>query len=377
MEASMKEAFSNSPASPCRNKKLFSLIAILILAANGAVANDGVFYARGNHLIPITETEITVQKEILSINRVGKSDYVEVMVYYEFFNPTDKEKTLLVGFEAAAPYPNEDLSRSPEHPNIHDFKVVMNGENLAFQVTHAESTEGSDSSPSDYVYHFSASFKPGLNTVHHSYRFRMSSSVDMKYSIPYVLTAACRWGNHQIDDFTLNINMGDAESFSIYPGFYESIDEWTINGVGKADYTEFGGEEKSGRFHIREGGITFHKKDFCPNGELFVFQENAYWSVVGNEDEILSEDIVSAAKEFYYDWTFLLGENIRSTSDDARILRNLPFAYHGYVFKSKDLRDYFESTGWYIPDPDYVADVKKLSKKEKKWVARWSGRLKR
>ena len=55
------------------------------MAAISAWANDGAFYASGNHLIPITETDIRVQKEILTLNRVG--DSIQVNVYYEFFNP--------------------------------------------------------------------------------------------------------------------------------------------------------------------------------------------------------------------------------------------------------------------------------------------------
>ena len=60
-----------------------------------AFANDGVFYAAGNQLIPITETDISVKKEVLTLNRVG--NHIEVTVYYEFFNPVG-EKELLVGF---------------------------------------------------------------------------------------------------------------------------------------------------------------------------------------------------------------------------------------------------------------------------------------
>ena len=50
-----------------------------------ATANDGVFYASGNQLIPITETDISVKKEVLTLNRVG--DHIEVTVYYEFSRP--------------------------------------------------------------------------------------------------------------------------------------------------------------------------------------------------------------------------------------------------------------------------------------------------
>ena len=385
-------------------KRFFALLGLLTISLLGARANDGVFFAQGNQLIPITETDITVQKEILTINRIGKTDWVEITVYYEFFNPTGKTKTVLVGFEAASPYPYEGLGDFPEQPNIRDFKVIMNGQALSYRVApvaseHFEYDKTGTSVPPyyvngkvqgmtkkqcedaikeadefyypfDYVYHFNAEFKPGVNTIQHSYCFVMSSSVDMNYSLPYVLTAACRWANHQIDDFTLNINMGDAESFAIYPYFYQSAREWKINGVGKTDITPFGGED-SVRFHMREGGITFHKQNFKPQGELFIFQENAWWSVYSDEGPIQSSHIVSAAKSFYYDWTFILEEDIQSTPADARILRNLPFAHYGYVFKSKDLQQYFESTNWYIPNPDYVADMTALTEPEQQWVSYW------
>lgn len=381
------------------------ILSLLSLAPVLSRANDGVFYAQGNQLIPITETDIAVRKEILSVNRVGKSDCVEVTVYYEFFNPTRKLKTLLVGFEAAAPYPYDGLDNFPFQPNIHDFKVVMNGQPLHYDVAHVQQDhfyydrtrtpvppyyvngkvedwtmkqcedaigEDCDSYPFDYVYHFTATFRPGVNTILHTYRFEMSESVDMSYIFPYVLTAARRWANGQIDDFTLNINMGDRESFSIYPTFFKDPSEWTLSGAGKTDISPFGGED-SPRFHIREGGISFHKLNFRPEGELTLFKQRSFLSFLyGPADgPILSEDIVSAVKSFYYDWTFLLSCDIRVSRADARILRNLPFAHHGYVFKSKDLKDFFNSTAWYVPNPDYEADMDSLSPDEQKWVSYW------
>ena len=59
------------------------------------------------------------------------------------------------------------------------------------------------------------------------------------------------------------------------------------------------------------------------------------------------------------------------TSEQRRILKNLPFAYRGYIFKDKSLQEFFESANWYIPDPQYRADVEKLSEDEQKWVKLW------
>jgi hypothetical protein len=86
---------------PSRMIKKATILLIFCLSAVYSYSNDGVFYAEGNQLIPITETDISVKKEVLTINRVG--DHLEVTVYYEFFNPVG-EKELLVGFEAKSPY---------------------------------------------------------------------------------------------------------------------------------------------------------------------------------------------------------------------------------------------------------------------------------
>lgn len=99
-------------------RKVLALIVFLISVAI-AYANDGVFYAEGNHLIPIAETDIRVQKEVLTLNRVD--DKIEVTVYNEFYNPV-AGKEVLVGFEANEPdvYINEEsINRFPEHPYMH------------------------------------------------------------------------------------------------------------------------------------------------------------------------------------------------------------------------------------------------------------------
>ena len=59
------------------------------------------------------------------------------------------------------------------------------------------------------------------------------------------------------------------------------------------------------------------------------------------------------------------------TPEQRRILKNLPFAYRGYIFNSKELQDFYESTSWYIPNPAYKADMQQLPKEEQRWVHFW------
>ncbi len=385
-----------------------------------ATANDGVFYAAGNQLIPITETDISVRKEVLTLNRVG--DHLEVTVYYEFFNPVG-EKELLVGFEAQSPYNSmaDAFKMLPKHPHIQNFKVVMNGEPLTYDIANVKSgrydkhdnyilspyyangrflhwspqqiedtlTAWGDPPglPIDYVYHFKAQFRPGLNIVQHTYEYDLSFSVEYEFEFPYVLTAANRWANHQIDDFTLNINMGDRESFMIRPDFFKTANEWVFTGRGRTSVDSiWSWDEDLNRmicpnFHIQEGGLSFRKTNFHPEGELRIYKRN-YWSYFWSYKEedygTLSNGLMTAlSKEGYFvrrlpDFSQKSAEDtMQYTRFQRRILKNLPFAYRGYIFKTKALQDYFESTDWYLPNPAYKGDMEGFTEEERKWVEFW------
>ncbi len=356
---------------------LFSFI--LCCLFHSGYANDGVFYASGNQLIPIQETDIRVQKEILSIKKVG-TKYAEINVYYEFYNPVG-EKELLVGFEAMSPSGDVDARpKNGAHPNMYNFTVEMNTEILDYEVAIVEDSpyfkEGSFISRSEaevlqtmepydmydltYVYHFKAKFKKGLNIVKHTYLFDLSGSVATRYDISYVLTAAKRWANQQIDDFTLIIDMGDFEDFSINSDFFSSKDEWLIHGIGKSrtlNKEETLDGEPSVKFIIQKGQLIFQKKDFKPAGELFIYAINQFFD---------QNDQLPFSPEEQHDISDSESETER------RILRNLPFARRGYVFKDKALLNYYSKHEWYIPNPNYRPDVEMLLPKEQEWVKKQS-----
>ena len=75
---------------------------ICLLSFSPARANDGVYYMNGNQIVPLTETDITIAKEVLTIS-IGDDGYARVDVQYEFMN-NGKAKEVQMGFEANAPY---------------------------------------------------------------------------------------------------------------------------------------------------------------------------------------------------------------------------------------------------------------------------------
>ena len=382
------------------------LFFLLLLVPFLAVANDGVYYANGNHLIPITETDISVRKEVLTITRVG--DQFHVDVYYEFFNPA-QAKTLLVGFEAADPYPCYDPEvyekALPNHPFIFDFTVEMNNKHLDYEVAHVDYFKPGDWKERTgqpeyyrdgrfqtidvrkhldvlrdseyymcagiyYAYHFQAHFQPGLNIIHHTYRYQASVVAGFNYYLPYVLTAANRWANHQIDDFTLVIDMGDRQSFYIQPYFFDTLSEWQIQGAGRMNSGTLWSSQSqpSALFHIRHGKALFHKDNFHPLGELDLYSPALNYQYY----DYAVDEVLNACRQGYFQsWDLTLKKD-PFTPDQRRILRNLPFAYRGYCFKNKELQAFFSSTNWYIPDSTYTPDLEALTPEERRWIQLWA-----
>jgi hypothetical protein len=362
-------------------RKFVSGFILAIISSVKSFANDGSFYASGNQLIPVFETDVAVKKEILTLKKI-RDQFIEVTVYYEFYNPKE-EKEITVGFEAFSPQGDVDgRPKNGLHPYMSDFTVQLNGEILKYNVAYVtdstyakngiikskkltdvlNSIEDENNVDFYYVYCFKAKFKKGLNIIKHTYNYDLSTSVIEDYSFDYVLTAANRWGNKQIDDFTLVLDMGEFESFNITKDFFKERNDWLINGIGKSEEVKarknIGQDKDAVKFHIQKGNLIFHKMNFHPTGELFVY------APVDRGDTRDPNQIPFS----YYRQNEIQEPK---TDLDKKILKNLPFARRGYVFQNAELKNFFEKQEWYIPNPNYEPNVGMLTEIEKQWMNKW------
>ncbi|WNJ19041.1 YARHG domain-containing protein [Pontibacter sp. G13] len=363
-------------------KFLAQLLVILTLSLSTLKANDGAFFMSGNQLIPVSETQVSVQKEVLKVERIH-GDYLKVTVDYVFYNPGEA-KRILVGFEAASPV--GDVSHTPKngrHPYMENFLVQMNDQTLRYQVdmvnTNTYYVNGSIQDQRElieqelaetdypdyfYVYHFYANFQSGENRVHHEYEFRLSNSIDLVYNFNYILTAANRWANKQIDDFTLIVDMGDFTSFNIAETFFQGPSNW--KGVRK--FVE--GEkipyatQNYGIMGVVVGDqpLEFKMKNFSPEGELKVYLLRNF--------EFVSGEVAFDFNAFELPYNWVNFQYLLHTKDDDsyKILRNLPYARRGYIFKTPVIQQYYERMEWYVPNPDYEAKLDDLEESELKWL---------
>lgn len=259
-------------------------------------SNDGAYKGSGNHLTPINEKDISIRKEILTI-RLSRGN-AEVDVYYEMYNP-GKEKTVIVGFET--PSPSGDVGNqlvNNGHPYMSGFTVMVNGKRQNYVINYfLDDQEGSYKSVSlpifeEYIsqydepnyllsYVFPAKFKPGINIIKHKYTYDMSGSIMSEFGFTYILTAANRWANNGIDDFTLNIYLGQERYIYISPGFFSGLIGWKIIGKGTLLFgptpSDEDTNERSLWCFIKKGFVQFKQKNFHPKGELSFGKPQPLW----------------------------------------------------------------------------------------------------
>jgi hypothetical protein len=376
-----------------KSSKIFALLPVLF-SFFLCYSNDGAFRAAGNQLIPVYETDIAVKKEMLSIKKIN-STQAAISVYYEFFN-AGKEKELEVGFEATSPY--GDVNTRPvngQHPYITRFTVNMNERSIPFKVSIVsdslyykngkfksktvaqalKETEDADMVDFFYVYHFRALFKQGINIIKHTYVVDLSTSVTENYSRQYILTAAKRWANRQIDDFTLQIDMGDLQDICIPNTFFQNISEWQLSGAGKSLALKKNRKEKgatdTAEFFIRKGTLLFKKMGFKPSGELYLLSLNSAFYLALSLNEKNDDYFDCRRDPLPFSIEDQNGINVPANELSKKVLKNLPFARRGYVFKSAELQSYYERQKWYVKDGAYQPVFDQLTAKEQAWVNKW------
>jgi len=381
-----------------RKRILFFPAVVLALAmATTAWGNDGVFFVNGNHLVPIQETDIALNKEVLTIS-LCDDGYAKVDVQYTMTN-TGKAKTVTMGFEAEAPY-NDLVPFSPQgiHPYISDFTVTMNNEQLTYMnaVVKTQNDADCDFYPLNlkqwkaygqvkmrdgddlpnnsllydtgrdslisfaYAYYFVARFEPGQNTIHHTYRYRMSYGVGRTFEVPYWLMPAMRWANRQIDDFTLRIKATNtAKHFFVEDSVFAQSPFVVTEGVGKIRKTK-NWDDLFIEIALRNGTVEWHANNFKPKANMNI----------QSAERLHYDDFVLGTfydrSDGYMPGSYLIEPD--KSEARLRILKNLPYANRGYVFKDKKLQKYFSKFFWYMPDPAWKPDTADFTPREWKLI---------
>ena len=349
-------------------KKTIIIFWTLILTIS-IYGNDGVYLTRGGVIYPTKESKISLDKEILSFSVQDKICHVNIL--FEFNNPENIDKKLMIGFQA--PTAVGDVSDNISNTNqISDFRILADGQILPYQLKAAECENCELKELKDFqfsqieqgvlVYLFELTFKPGINRISHSYSFPASSNVAFNQIYNYILTTGAKWAGGTIKDLTVNIDFGSNRYFYVNDIFGNNAN-WSIIGCGNVTSKKFFNVEDSSRMvRILSGRLQIEAINFKPqkNIEFGIICENSFISIPTDSEKLELGKVFGICD--------LTLDNEKYSKETLRILRNTIYAQYGYLFNNKDLRDYFSQFDWYIPDPNLTMEQIKLTEMEKKFI---------
>ncbi len=349
--------------------KKYLLLLFLNFFSTIAFSNDWEFGSRGEHLIPLTQSEIAIKKEVVTLKLTKYG--MQVNVKFTFDSPISEKK--IIGF--ITPGSSNILdSLEPDasipNPRIQDFKIKnfetkVNGK---FVESHVNLLKNFFKKPisdkkmileykndkenqymNNFVYFFEANFQKGINNIEHNYLYSGSIGVGGK-DFEYIVTTISKWKHQKVDDFELNIDVGDNYCLIPYTFWndYKRIN-WEIVGEGRIFYKDKNinfDTEKVTFLKLKNGYVRYKTKNFSPDKEISIYIPLSPLFPLDNSPE----GNVSGYKFKDNFSSFYEIEDLKKMSDfELDILRNYSYAFSGYEFSRKDLHDYFSQFFWYIP----------------------------
>ena len=82
---------------------------------------------------------------------------------------------------------------------------------------------------------------------------------------------------------------------------------------------------------------------------------------MGDDENLTAKNFYGINKNFYQ-YDFL------TDIKHIKIIKNLPYARRGYLFKTDYIASFYKKTPWYKEDKNYKADYKSLTRDEKEWL---------
>ena len=387
------------------------LLAILFcLLSIFTFANDWEFGSEGEHIIPLKGSNMSIKKEKITLKLTP--DGMLVNVKFTFDNPTAENK--IVGFVTPESGNGEEEDettkpkRKAEPLKIKNFKTTVNGKevksnvellskllskgvldnNIIKEYTEKEKTFY------NYVYYFNADFKQGENVVEHSYFYTGSYGI-YERDFEYVVTTISKWKNQTVEDFEIEVHPGNYFVKLPYSFWKDNKKiNWEVVGKGKmvtiaptkkSNDEDATGLERYGIIYLKlnNGFVRYKTKNFSPNQDFYMTRMD---NILGFDYEFpegkvqgykFKDDYFTTLRETIYDDYPNIVSSLKDLKDkDLDIIRNYPYAFAGYDFAKKDLKDYFSQFIWYSPvgknvkiDPSFnniIKAVDEIKAKRKK-----------
>lgn len=153
----------------------------------------------------------------------------------------------------------------------------------------------------------------------------------------------------------IDASQAPANKFRVYQYSTEinMIDSLEINGTYKTE--DFNGDGYQEILAYENDTMTAE----------YVWTESGFQNSMVENKQYVSENIDISGDYILQgsDLRYLEADELISLNkSELNLVRNEIFARHGYVFKDDVLKNFFETKGWYIPDPSYLGQLSETEK---------------
>ena len=350
--------------------KKFILTTLFCFMSIFTFPNGIEFGSQGEHIIPLKGSNMSIKKEKITLNLT--KDGMLVNVKFVFDNPTAENK--IIGFvtpESGMHDYGEEAkpNTKPEPLKIKNFKTIVNGKEVKSNVglfsklllkdvldnRMIKEYIEEEKSIYNYIYYFNADFKKGVNTVEHSYFYTGSDGYfgnEFSRDFAYVVTTISKWKNKTVEDFEIEVHPGNY-FVEIFPFFNKGKEiGWELVGKGKI-VTMI--PEESTYLKLDNGYIRYKTKNFSPDEDFYMIRVDniAVLSSHYPREEIQGYKF---GDEEYFNILYALfcyldieGPLKDLNDQDLDMIRNYLYAFAGYDFPKKELKEYFSQFIWYRP----------------------------
>lgn len=299
-----------------------------------ASANDSSFGGEGADLAPLEETRVRMKSEDIALE-LRPDDMWHVEARYVFENPTGADVSLQVGFPERHCDPDDDCVGDGRFRGL---RTEVNGEPVSMRVGRV-GRQHRWAPELGRVFLFDVVF-PARREVEivHRYRMHRSGSVEAADEVFYVTRTGALW-NGPIGHARFTIRTPKRPWRIVHPAGYAlaSVTETPIP---------------------RGGGMTeivFEMRDWTPERDLAVYLMSAHQALERMQLPCPAPDALAHEVDRATDPSQVrailrshLGER---TDDELAVCRNLPFAAHGYPFRTARFRELFYRAPTHQADP--------------------------
>ncbi len=342
-------------------KRLLLALALSIPAT--ASANDVTFTDQGGELIPVSNDQIRLMDENVTIEGwVGSNksliheehlDGWRITLTLRFKNESKEQQRVQMGFPLPKRRPFKpdyrdflDLpvlsfppkDREPNNWLIYDFETKVKGEPISARDVKLKSEIPVDMlAPSVDAKIFEVTFNPGEEIeVSHRYLLGVDGNPWGIHYARFWLSNGAQWKDRRIGHLHI-----EAQPNLRFIACNEDERFKDLKSSRPAGFTF----EGSGR----DRKVIWDFKDHAPT-------ENLELCII---DPLAHYHLMAPFTNGYRDATFYTPEQLDAMPvKDLRILRNEIYAHYGYSFHSPDLIAHFSKQWWYQPNPKY--DPRKL-----------------